>query len=269
VNEAVADWFSLAFHKDTTIGRYIESIFGAGIARDLQDDDHFPETTIDAMVLTGDLPEEHRNGEIFGSFLMDVSEERGAAPIEVLLFDALPFMPHDTAAAGFPVVDANNAIDATEAFFSQCVAAFATSVYPGEDFNAIVAAAAARGIANVPGSLEAFGTDLELSPDLSARFASRFVRAGDVHEYFFQVDPSRTLSVTLKGGKGVVPDFTITDESGNPALTETLPKSVTKKGRLVKQTGLLPLLTALDLYKVTVSSPASDVGTYTLTLQAQ
>jgi hypothetical protein len=72
VGEAIPDFFAVTHHGKTRMGEYLDQVIPIGSGRDLQDDDHFPETTQDAMSLTSSgLPEEDRSGEIFGSMLVD------------------------------------------------------------------------------------------------------------------------------------------------------------------------------------------------------
>lgn len=82
VGEAIPDFVAVTHHGKTRMGEYLDQVIPVGIGRTLQDDDHFLETTQDALSLTSSgLPEEHKSGEIFGSMLvnrrLDTSSQHG------------------------------------------------------------------------------------------------------------------------------------------------------------------------------------------------
>ncbi len=277
VNEGVADFFALTWLKDTVIGRYLDDQFpGLGISRDLQDADHFPETTIAAMAVsqTG-LPEEHRNGEVFGSFLVDVRKKVGSARTERILYDSFPFWPHEMADVGYPQVTPENALAATETFFTSCVQGM-LGLPPGiplgvDEAGAIIGAAAGRGFCNTPASTTLFMTNLESAPERQVKHPSRVVVAGAQQRFAFYAQQGRSLSVTLAGKRnsGLRPDFTLAAISGNPAgVVESAAKVYTDQGRVVRQEGLLLQEPGLGAYKLTVEGTDGTTGPYTLTIDA-
>lgn len=273
VNEAVADFFAVTHHDDTVIGRYSDDVFiGWGIARDLQDDDHYPETTTDAIALTGgNLPEEHRNGEIFGSFLVDVRNQLGGPRTEKLLYKAFPFMPHDMASVGYPSVTPANAVAATETFFHECVLQFRLRTKRSKEIGAIVGAAAARGIQNTPTSSWGTVVDLESVAKRKFRFPSAVVRAGAQQTFLIQARNGRRMTVTLAGGQntGLTPDFTVTALSGNPSgVAFPNAKVYLDANRVVTQEKIQLNDSGKATYLVTVSGTSGTTGTYKLTLDA-
>lgn len=273
-NEAFADWFSLCFHGDTVIGRYTDDVFpGYGIARDLDDDDHFPETTAEASAppWSGDgLPEEHRNGEVLGSFLMDVRRALGTKAAEAFVFSAMPAMPRTLGDVGIVSYNAGNAAAATEEFNSACVLALLSTATTGKQRGAVLGSAASRGITNVDGSgMSIFVIDLAAEPKAKLTIPAQIVLPGNEHVFAFLLPDTGPLSVKIAAAKGstVLPDFTITDEfGGTAAVTETKPKTFTKGGRVVSQKGLTKNLGSGANYLVRVTGTAGSVGRYTLTI---
>lgn len=272
-NEAVADYFSISFHGDTVIGRYADDVFPEfGIARNLQDADHFPETTQHAMTLTmSGLPEEHRNGEILGSFLMDLAEEFGAAAADALLFGALPAMPRDVGDIGYGAITTVNAVEATEMFLHACMAALGShaSVDVTEGL-AILGAATARGIIGQEGSYDHVLLDFggAFVPAL-VQIPSAFVQSGDQHQYYLQAPAGSRLRVRVQGTKNVKPDFSLVDLTGavTPAVTAHAGKTTKKSGRIVEQKDIEPLLGIGGTYLLTVFAKNAKRGDYTLELE--
>ncbi|MBK6942830.1 MAG: hypothetical protein IPH13_21880 [Planctomycetes bacterium] len=274
VNEAFADWFSLCFHGDEVIGRYTDDVFpGYGIARDLADDDHFPETTLEASALpwsNDGLPEEHRNGEVFGSFLMDVRRALGTKAAEQFVFAALPAMPRTIGEAGIATYDAGVSLDASQTFFSACVSALFASATTGKQRGAVLGASAARGITNTNDAM-ILALTLESEPKAKLTIPSAIVLPGNEHVFAVTMPETGSLSIKLAAAKGstVLPDFTITDEfGGTSAVTETKAKAFSKDGRVLTQKGLTKNLGAGAMYLIRVSGTGGTVGRYTLTIDA-
>lgn len=276
VNEAFADWFSLCFHGDTVIGRYTDDVFpGYGIARDLADDDHFPETTIEASALpwsNDGLPEEHRNGEVFGSFLMDVRRALGTKAAEQFVFAAMPAMPRTLGDAGIGTYNAGVAQDATAQFNTACVTALLATATTGKQRAAVLGASAARGIANddrVGAMIHVTG--LETEPKAKLTIPSAIVLPGNEHVFAVTMPETGPLSIKLAAAKGssVLPDFTITDEfGGTSAVTATKAKAFSKGGRVVTQKAMTKNLGSGAIYLIRVTGTAGSVGRYTLTIDA-
>lgn len=271
-NEAFADWFSLCFHDDTVIGRYADDVFpGYGIARDLADDDHFPETTIESSALpwsNDGLPEEHRNGEVFGSFLMDVRRALGTKAAEQFVFAALPSMPRTIGDAGISTYNAGVAQDATAEFNAACVTSMFVTATTGKQRAAVLGASAARGLSNSSGTM-ILVTDLADEPKAKLTIPSAIVLPGNEHIYAITMPELGALSIKVSAakGSGVLPDFTITDDSGGAnAVTETSAKKFGKGGRVVSQKGLTKNLAPGAIYLIHVTGTAGSVGRYTLTV---
>ncbi|MCE9594229.1 MAG: hypothetical protein K8S98_08545 [Planctomycetes bacterium] len=263
-NEAIADFFALAKQKDTVIGRYIEFIYtGIGLARDLQDDDHLVPIFDDAITLTvSGLPEEHRMGEVLGSFMTDVRMELGAKKAMRIVYDALPFIPNDMATAGFVTVDSNNAFDAVTSFFSDFAAGMlaADLAAGGKNQGAIHGAAAARGVSNNLSATTAQLIDLASFSKGKLKIPSAFVIDGDTHVYAFQAPLNAKLTLTVAGKGDVRPDFQFL--SGT--ITELATKVVSDGGRKVSEKSI-QLVDVGGTYTLAITN-AGDVGTYTLTL---
>lgn len=277
VGEAIPDFFAATYHDETGIGQYLEAVLGEGLARDLQDDDHFPQTTLDAMDLTGDLPEEHRNGEIFGSLLVDLSGAIGDVPALQTTFTSLPFMPVDMAAVGVDTLTAMNAVSATAEYFGQCAFALLASVAEQPHFGDIIGCATGRGLFGQESSALIVLVELEQT-DGKAVYNSRFVAGTTEHRYYFRADQGRTLNVKIVGsGSGdVKPDFTITDDSGDPAAVthNGIKKSsdggrIVKEGEMVLNLALSSSVLSLPYYELTVTTEAGKEGKYKLTLSVE
>lgn len=273
VNEAVADFFAATHHGDTVIGRYAQSVFtGYDVQRDLQDGDHFPEITVAAMAVSSTgLPEEHMNGEIFGSFLVDVARSMGGRTAERLLYQAFPAMPHDMASVGFPSVTPGNSVAATETFFHECVLEFRLAAESNKQVGIIVGAAAARGLQNTPTSTWSTVIDLETVAKRKFTFRSGVVRAGAAQTFWIMANQGRALKVTVKGaaGSGLLPDFTVAPYSGNPGgVAFPNPKESSDGGRVVLQRGIELNDAGHAYYTVTVSGQGGSTGSYTLTVDA-
>jgi hypothetical protein len=268
MGEAVADFFALAYAKDGAIGRYIAQIaFGQPSFRDLRDDDHFPETVLDAMTLTvSGLPEEHRSGEVMGALMLDLRAAAGAKRAEQLVFAALPSMPNHMGPVGFPVVTPANALEASGTYFATCILALlAVAEGPG-DVQDVLGAATGRGVLGDPASeLELF-VNLEQFPNKKAVFPSRFVVATG-QTFFFKAKPGRLLRVKITGAASgsVLPDFTITGANGEPNPTRGVDPKVFS-GQVVEQTGIELLLPQGSVYAIEVTTQAGTSGEYTLVL---
>lgn len=263
-NEAIADFFSLAKQKDTVLARYIEFIYtNIGIARDLQDDDHLVPVFNDAITLTqSGLPEEHRMGEVLGSFMTDLRVKIGTKKAMRMVYDALPFIPNDMATAGFPVVDANNAFDAVTSFFGDFAAGLleADLAAGGKNQGAIHGAAAARGVTNNVNAETAQLIDLASFSKGKLKIPSAFVVNGDEHFYAFEAPLNAKLSLTIAGKGDVRPDFQFVFGT----IDELATKTVSDGGRKVAEKNI-QLVDAGGIYAFTISN-AGGVGTYTLTL---
>ncbi|MBI4878564.1 MAG: hypothetical protein HY812_02750 [Planctomycetes bacterium] len=273
VNEAVADFFAVTWQKDTVIGRYLDDQWPElSISRNLQDDDHFPETTFAAMAIsqTG-LPEEHRNGEVFGSFLVDVRKKVGSARAEQILYDSFPFWPHEMADVGYPEVTPENAILATETFFTASVQGMLSIPLSTHEIGAIIGAAAGRGFCNTVASSTRFASSLESAPERRFKFFSRVTRPGNLQQFPFLAQQGRILNVTLAGKRnsGLEPEFVLAPFSGNPDdVVESAAKVYADHGRVVRQEGLLLQEPDLGTYMITVWGTNESTGQYTLTIDA-
>ena len=275
VGEAIPDFLAASHHKKKAIGQYLVSLFGDALGRDLQDDDHFPETTLDAMSITGDLPQEHRNGEIFGSMLVDLGGAIGREESIVLLFDSLGLMPADMAALGYGSVTAGNAVVATADYFGNCAFALVQGDAAGDFLGETIGCATARGIFGQASSTVAPILNLEAFEDGKEKYVSRFVAGATTHEYYFRAAQGRTLKVKVIGSKSgkVKPDFTITDDMDNTATTHNGTKKTSEKGRIVEE-GDIVLELALTAspaptdpyYVLTVTTPADKEGKYKVVL---
>lgn len=280
VGEAVADFAAVTHHDDTALGRLLDQVFpGQGFLRDLQDGDVFPDTTIDAMGLTSSgLPEEHRNGEIVGSLLVDLREQVGAAKAMDLVFRALQFMPPDLASIGYQTYTAQNALAATSDYFGRVAFALLDADTKGKHLEEILGAATGRGVLGSPAGVWVAVVNLEVRKDRRLSVESRFTGGLTAHRYAFSAKQGRKLTVKILGAKSgtVLPDFTITDDQGNPAaVTHTQTKTFEKNGRLVVEKGIV-----LDLpigktpnpgdpfYVVEVTTPTGSAGEYRIVLDA-
>lgn len=279
VGEAIPDFFAVTYHDDHVIGRYLDAAFGPGFSRDLQDDDVFPDTTVDAMTLTvSGLPEEHRNGEIFGAMLVDLREALGDETAMQRVFSSIPLMPANMAAVGFPTYDINNAVEGTGVYFGLCAFALLQSDTKGKHVGEVIGAATTRGIYGSAASEILVAVNLEALSKRKESFPARFLGGANTHAYVFRAQQGRKLKVKIVGdkGSGLLPDFTITDDQGNPAaVTHTKAKTVSADGRTVSEKGILlklPLTADPDVsdpfYVITISSPSFTSGRYVLTLDA-
>lgn len=261
-NEAIADFFALAKQKDFVLGRYLEHIYqGLGIARDLQDDDHLVPVFAEAITLTqSGLPEEHRMGEVLGSFMTDLRVKLGTKKSMRIVYDALPFIPNDMAGVGFVTVDANNAFDAVTAFFGSFAAGLleADLATGGKNQGAIHGAAAARGVTNNLSAGTAQLIDLPTFSKGKIKIPSRFVVDGDQHVYAFTGPLNAHLKLTIEGKSGVLPEVSLLNGIW---IDTTMSISGGGKKTVVNAT----LADAGDVYVIQIDN-GGTVGTYTLTL---
>ncbi len=269
-DEAFADFFATAWTGETTVFRYCDELYPwMGGARDLQDDDFFIDTVIEAIDENGDgLPEEHTAGEVLGSLLTDLCIELGYKKAENLFYDAMFAFPTTTADLGYPTVDGTNAIEATGEYFYAIIDALFDAAIDEKQEAAIVGYATGRGIIGD----EFSSSDMVLS--LAEFKRSKIVIPGwfnsyDLEQsYCFSAPEGSTLSVTLVAAKdGVLPDFEIYDaETGDPYVTfETKERKFTSGDRKVTQKGIELLLDGSATYEIVVSDSGSG-GYYTLTL---
>lgn len=279
VGEAIPDFFAVTRFQDTVIGEYLDlhfqTILGP-LSRDLQDDDHFPETTLDAMTLTGDgLPEEHRNGEIFGSLLVDLRQVIGAKNSLKRVFFGLPFAPATMDDIAFPTpVTPSNAVDATGAFFGAVVLGLLQGDIKGKNIGEMIGAATARGVVGTDDSVFNIIVELETFQKRKETYRSHFLPGETTHFYLFRADQGRKVRVKVEGLKSglVLPDFLVYDDTGDlGAVTHTKPKKVTKGGRVVEEKGILlnlDLFAQPAKYYVVEIDNAGGAGGYKLTIDA-
>jgi len=267
--EGLADFFALAWQKDDVIGRYIDAATGIGISRDLQDDDFFIDTLADAVAVSGTpLPEEHRAGEILGSFCTDLREELGTKKAERLVYAALPFMPNSMVEIGYPLVDATNMVDASGDFLLACLAGLLDVSPDAKQTAAIVGFATARGIVGDDQSVGDVTIDLASFSKGKITIPGAFVGGDPAQSFFFTAPPGSTLSVTVKADKnGALPDFTLLRAVGGTpdASTSTQPKKFTSEGRKVSEKGIALLLGQGEVYQLVIENDGFDGG-FTLTL---
>lgn len=279
VGEAIPDFFATTHQGEPVIGRYLDAAFGGGFSRNLQDDDHFPETTLDAMTLTmSGLPEEHRNGEIFGSALVDLLASLNAKSALRRTIDGVPFMPANMASIGFNPVTPGNSVEATSNYFGLCMLGLLQSDAKSQHIGEVIGAATTRGIYGAAQSEILIAVNLEAFKKRKETYAAEFLAGQTSHYYIFRAKQGRKLSVKITGEKGssVLPDFTIVDDLGSAAsVTHTKNKVSSKGGRVISEGGILlnlPLtpspISTDPFYVITVTSPAFSSGRYTLTLDA-
>ncbi|MBM4015760.1 MAG: hypothetical protein FJ293_12460 [Planctomycetes bacterium] len=269
-DEAFADFFASAWSGETTVFRYCEELYPwMDASRDLQDDDFFIDTVVDAIFDGEDgLPEPHTAGEVLGSLLTDLWIELGYKAAENLVYDAMFGFPTTTADLGYPIVDGTNAIEATGEYFYAIVDALFDAATDEKQEAAIVGYATGRGIIGDEFSV------VDMVLDLSAFKKEKIVIPGwfnsyDLEQsYYFTAPEGSTLSVTIIAEKdGVLPDFEIYDaETGDPFVTfETKERKYTSGDRKVTQKGIELLLDGNATYEIVVSDDGVG-GYYTLTL---
>ncbi len=283
VGEALPDFFATTLHQDNEIGRYIGEVTGSGPLRVLQDDDRFPETTIEwlfdhdpgpGMIL---LPEEHGNGEIFGSFLLDVRDQLGAKKTESLVFDAAPTMPHTMADVGFTTNDVvANPVFATQEYFFNCATALLFEVGSAKDSGVIVGAGMGRGIFSGTDDFSVF-LNLEQVPDRKLTIPTVFPRANGSTEVSFHLKQGRKLKITVQADSlgTLLPDFALkTSDGGVANITFTDPKITSLDGKTVSQANILMGLPlganpqGGDPFYVLTVNALSGTGYYKITLDA-
>lgn len=281
-NEGIADAYAMFHHNDHVIGRVMKQVFtpsfGQDFSRDLQDDDRFPETTINSMTLTqSGLPEEHRNGEIAAAFMLDLRAAIGVLKTKRLIFAGLPFTPGTEAQvdpAYAQINSQNEALNATEDFFFACVNGIlqAAPVADNKAVGAIIGAATARGIIGDATSFNSLLVDLEVFPGRKMIYRSQFIAPGDQHVYFFKCQPGRTMKISVTATKKsfVNPNFALVgvNPAFDPFATFTQPKKVAGGAKKVSQSGIKTLLPPNEVYMVTVSATNFQTGGYQLVLDA-
>lgn len=281
-NEGIADAYAMFHHNDHVIGRVMKQVFtpsfGQDFSRDLQDDDRFPETTIDSMTITlSGLPEEHRNGEIAASFMLDLRAAIGVLKTKRLIFAGLPFTPGTESQVDPAYAQINSqgeALNATEDFFFACIKGILTAapVADNKAVGAIIGAATARGIIGDITSFNSLLVDLEVFPGRKMIYRSQFLAPGDQHVYFFKCQPGRTMKISVTATKKsfVNPNFALVgvNPAFDPFATFTQPKKVAGGAKKVSQSGIKTLLPPNEVYMVTVSATNFQTGGYQLVLDA-
>lgn len=281
-NEGIADAYAMFHHNDHVIGRVMKQVFtpsfGQDFSRDLQDDDRFPETTIDSMTLTqSGFPEEHRNGEIAAAFMLDLRAAIGVLKAKRLIFAGLPFTPATESQVDPAYAQINSfaeALNSTEDFYFACVNGIlkAAPVADSKAVGAIIGAATARGIIGDPNSFNSLAVDLEVFPGRKMIYRSQFLTPGDQHVYFFRCQPGRTMKIGVTATKKsfVNPNFALigVNPAFDPFATFTQPKKVAGGAKKVTQSGIKTLLPPTELYMVTVSATNFQTGGYQLVLDA-
>lgn len=281
-NEGIADAYAMFHHNDHVIGRVMKQVFtpsfGQDFSRDLQDDDRFPETTINSMTLTqSGLPEEHRNGEIAAAFMLDLRSAIGVLKTKRLIFAGLPFTPATESQVDPAYAQINSqgeALASTEDFYFACVNGIlkAAPVADSKAVGAIIGAATARNIIGDPNSFNSLAVDLEVFPGRKMIYRSQFLSPGDQHVYFFRCQPGRTMKIGVTALKKsfVNPNFALigVNPAFDPFATFTQPKKVAGGAKKVSQSGIKTLLPPTELYMVTVSATNFQTGGYQLVLDA-
>ncbi len=260
INEAMADVFSTAFHKDVLVGRYLGSTpagqlaFPSGALRVLNGDAHYPETTLEALVSVEvspgnfvDLPEEHLNSVMFSSMTRDVAREIGNRKVEQHVFDALPNMPHTELDVGFDNQDIfSDPFIATDVFNANVCNALLLLDQPLSHYLAFLGTMTGRGIFGSvdPSNGDLFNNffvlnNLELFPNRKMTLPSVFPRSTCGQIYYFQAKQGRTLKVTVKAenGESLEPDFAVVVlNGGDPGLiTPKNNKTFRNNGHTVTQ----------------------------------
>lgn len=285
LNEAVADFFGSSKEQDFIIGRYtgLEMAASNEGFRNLQDDDQFPQTTVDGMTLTmSGLPEEHRNGEIFGAALIDIRDSLGVKAAEKLVFRSLPDMPHSVADSGlsnFAVT--SDPVGATDIFMGDCLFGLLINTVTDDELATVVGAFTARGLLGGPSSDNDVVVNLEaLDGKVKELFyPSTLPRTGTTHRYLLRAKQNRKLDVYLymDPSDALLANFSIAASNGDPgAITFTNPVQQSVDGKIVWRTAMtlnLPLgkNPASDdpFYTISVTSTNNTTGEYVLQVRAK
>jgi hypothetical protein len=227
----------------------------------LHDDDHLQATFDDAVALTADgLPEEHRMGEVLGSFMTDLRLSQGTKSAMRTVYAALPFIPNDMAGIGYDHVDDQNAWDAVRDFDAIFVWGLiqADEAAGGKNLGAIHGAAAARGVLNNFEAGTTMPIDLASRPKGKVKISSRFLIDADVHVYSFRAPTGSKLKATLQGKGGVKPDLI-----GIAGTVGDLKVVTSQGGAKVVVTGTIE--DGATDYMLELQN-AGTLGSYTLTL---
>lgn len=285
LNEAVADFFGSSKEQDFIIGRFtgLELFSSNEGFRNLQDNDQFPQTTIDGMTMTmSGLPEEHRNGEIFGAALIDIRDSLGVKAAEKLVFRSLPDMPRTVADSGlsnFAVT--SDPLGATDIFMGDCLFGLLFNTKTDDELATVVGAFTARGLLGGPSSDNDVVVNLEAVDGKVKElfYPSTLPRTGTTHRYLLRAKQNRKLDVYLymDPSDALLANFSITASNGDlGAVTFTNPVQQSVDGKIVWRTAMtlnLPLgkNPASDdpFYTISVSSTNNTTGEYVLQVRAK
>lgn len=284
VGEAIPDFFGTTLHgNDDQVGRYLAVELTGGVPiRQLQDDDRFPETTMEAIYDqdpgpgTVLLPEEHINGEIYGSFLLDIRDSLGGKRTEKLVFDAMPGMPHTMDDVGFSANDVlADPFDATGEYFFECAFATLTESLSSKEVGVIYGAGLGRGVFANEGDRSLL-LILENATDRKLVFPTVFPRSHGTSKIAFHAKQGRKLAVKIAKppGSSLSLNFTLTASNLDPgAFTFNEAPTTLADGSLSQKNIVLNLplgkqpQTGDPFYVLTVNASAGT-GYYTITLDA-
>jgi hypothetical protein len=284
IGEAIPDFYATTFHKDNAVGRYTAiEMLGDVAIRTLQDDDRFPETTLESLFDHDPgpgvemLPQEHQNGEIFGSLLLDARDVVGAKRIEQIVFEAMPDMPHTMLDVGFsePAVLADP-IAATERFFFECAVPLLSEAKNDKETGAIFGAGLGRGVFQNDG-LFSLLLNLEFADDRKMTIPSVIPRANGEAKIQFHAKQGRKLKITLKASATdtLIPTYTLVASNGSMgAITAFEAPVISTDQKTITQANIqlnLPLGKTAepgDPFYILTIEPVSGIGYYTITLDA-
>lgn len=282
VGEAIPDFFATTLHKTNEVGSYTAVEMNGGVPiRQLQDDDHFPETTTESLYDQDPgapvviLPEEHKNGEIFGSFLLDARDHLGDKRAEQLVFKSMAGMPHTMADVGFSSGQVlANPLAATQEFFFESAFAMLVEAKDSVESGILYGAGLGRGIFQNSGEYSLL-LILENATDRKMVLPTVFPRAAGVAKLSFHAKQGRKLKVIVSADPAstLLPSFTLSTSNLDPgAFTFNQPMTTSPDGKILTQSNIvlnLPLNaqpgTGDPSYILTVNA-SSGTGYYTVTL---
>lgn len=282
VGEAIPDFFATTLHKTNQVGRYTAVEMNGGVPiRQLQDDDHFPETTNESLYDQDPgapvviLPEEHKNGEIFGSFLLDARDHLGDKRAEQLVFKSMASMPHTMADVGFSSGQVlANPLSATQEFFFESAFAMLVEAKDSVESGILYGAGLGRGIFQNSGEYSLL-LILENATDRKMVLPTVFPRATGEAKFSFHAKQGRKLKVIVSADPAstLLPSFTLSTSNLDPgAFTFNSAMTTSPNGKILTQSNIvlnLPLGaqpgTGDPSYILTVNA-SSGLGYYTVTL---
>ncbi len=283
VGEALPDFFATTLHQDNQVGRYTGIVLQNGVPiRQLQDDDLFPDTTLESLVdddpTAGILlmPEEHASGEVIGSFLLDARDLLGGKAMERLVFSAMPSMPHTMADIGYTSNQVfANPIAATGDYFFECALELANQTLSQTQFEVIYGSATGRGIFNDANSGHAIAVNLEPLKNHQLVAPTDFPRANGSRQFLFRAKQGRKLSIVVQSDSGATlnPDFVLSSSTGlGGDFTLGSAKQTSANGKTVSQSNItlnMPLTANPsngDPFYILTVSAVSGLGYYTVFL---